>query len=815
MIRKKLLRGLCLTSLVIAAAACQGPGDDSDMEGDVASTPDERGADILAHLAALPEARVLHLDAAAVPRFVMGDLGKIEVATRAADTDFRAALDALAPVFRANAEELVLQKSSTDEDGVHHFRFSQVKNGLRVIGAELLLHARDGVIHAANGNARADLNAARVPEIDEADARRIARDATEAMDVAVKDDVELAYRVSEVNTDRLDLVYAVDVMGMQEDGLPLHDTVLVDALDGTIVQRLPHIHAALTRNVYSAGGGTTLPGTLARSEGQSVVGDGVVNANYDWLGVVHDCYSTLLARDSYDGLGAPITSTVRYGVNNVNAFWNGSQLVFGGGNGTTIANLASALDLTAHEFTHAVTQSTSNLAYTGESGGINESLSDIMASLCEWNLDGKVVSADTWKVGEDVWTPAISGDAMRYMNDPALDGASADHYADYHAAMAVHHSSGISNLAFYLLAQGGTHPRGQTSVSVTGIGIEKAAKTFHRANTQYLTSTATFLDLKAATQAASTWTLALPERDQVLLAWEAVGVGTPNPAPLTNNVAVTGLGGKEGSVAYFSLNVPATASSLTFTISGGTGDADLYVRSASLPTISTYECRPYLPGNSETCTITGIQPGTYYVMLQAFTAYAGVSLQGSFTAPAGYQHLVINEIDYDNIGTDGAEYVEVYNPTGATVDLTGHSLVFINGGDNTAYMTVDLASAGTLTPGQYLVVGSTAVTTPAGAKKIAWSGAQSNRIQNDKEGVALVRGSAVLDKLSYEGGITAAIIPGVGTVSLVEGTVLSSSVADSNTIGLTLGRTPNGQDADNANAEWQVSSTLTPGAANP
>ncbi|AKT43517.1 M4 family metallopeptidase [Chondromyces crocatus] len=811
MIRKKLLRGLALTSLFISAAACQGNDEET-----LLSPRDERGADILAHLAALPEARVLQLDHAAIPRMVMGDLGALQVADALEKTDFNAALTAIAPIFSADAGELVLRRARTDENGEQHFRFSQVKNGLKVIGAELLLHVRDGVITAANGSARADLEAPAAAVIDADEARRIARDATEASDVTVKGEVELAYYLAEGNAEKLALVYSVDVVGMAEDDVPVHDTVLVDAIDRTIVKRLPHVHLALNRRVHNAGNTTTLPGTLARTEGQSLVGDGIVNTNYDWLGAVHDCYRILLLRDSFDGAGGTITSTVRYGVNNVNSFWNGSQLVFGGGNGTTVGNLASALDVTAHEFTHAVTQYESNLAYTGQSGALNESFSDIMGSLCEWFIDGEVVSADTWKIGEDVWTPAISGDAMRYLNDPSLDGNSIDHFADYTPGMDVHHAAGISNLAFHLLAQGGLHPQGRTTVNVTGLGIEKAARIFFSANANYLTSNASFEDAKFATLAAAYSIVGnLADQDQVIRAWEAVGVGTPNPTPLQNGVAVSGLNGAvRGHLSYFSLEVPASASSLSFNISGGTGDADLYVQFGTVPTMTSYQCRPFAAGNSETCTITNIQPGTYHIMLHAWSPYAGVSLQGSFSAPAGHQHLVINEIDYDNISTDNAEYVEIYNPTSRAVDLASHSLVFVNGGDNAVYMTVDLSSAGILDPGQYLVVGSTAVTAAAGAKKINWTGAQSNRIQNDKEGVALIRGSTVIDKLSYEGSITAAIIPGVGTVSLVEGTALAASVADSNAIDVSLGRTPNGQDADNASTDWALSTNLTPGSAN-
>jgi serine protease len=102
---------------------------------------------------------------------------------------------------------------------------------------------------------------------------------------------------------------------------------------------------------------------------------------------------------------------------------------------------------------------------------------------------------------------------------------------------------------------------------------------------------------------------------------------------LTNNVPVTGLSGATGSQAFFTLSVPAGATNLKFEMSGGTGDADLYVKFGSAPTTSVYDCRPYLSGNTETCSITTAQTGTYHVMINGYAAYSGVTLKGSYTVP--------------------------------------------------------------------------------------------------------------------------------------------------------------------------------------
>jgi serine protease len=137
-----------------------------------------------------------------------------------------------------------------------------------------------------------------------------------------------------------------------------------------------------------------------------------------------------------------------------------------------------------------------------------------------------------------------------------------------------------------------------------------------------------------------------------LAAVQAAGGGTPPPPPpptnvLTNGVPVTGLSGAAGTELRYTLVVPTGASNLVFQQSGGTGDADLYVRFGSAPTTSTYSCRPYLNGNNESCTVAAPQAGTWHVMVRGYSAFSGVSLVGSFTAGGGSQPSFFeNTADY-------------------------------------------------------------------------------------------------------------------------------------------------------------------------
>jgi hypothetical protein len=160
--------------------------------------------------------------------------------------------------------------------------------------------------------------------------------------------------------------------------------------------------------------------------------------------------------------------------------------------------------------------------------------------------------------------------------------------------------------------------------------------------------------------------------------------------------------------------------------------------------------------------------------------------------PTGQAKLVINEVDYDQVGTDADGFVEIHNAGDAAADLANVDLVAVNGGDSAEYAREQLT--GTLAAGGYLVV---AIELQNGAP----------------DGLALLEGATLLDALSYEGAITAATIGGQN-YNLVEGTVLPTSVEDSNAVAGSLIRNPNGRDTNDAAADWAFTTTITRGAAN-
>jgi large repetitive protein len=176
--------------------------------------------------------------------------------------------------------------------------------------------------------------------------------------------------------------------------------------------------------------------------------------------------------------------------------------------------------------------------------------------------------------------------------------------------------------------------------------------------------------------------------------------------------------------------------------------------------------------------------------------------------------LVINEVDYDQPGVDTAEFVEIKNTSASPIALMGVELVLVNGASGTSYDSVDLAPAGTLAAGQYLVVGGPAV--PAGTGTKLDPGWTIDAIQNGApDGVALVDmgTSTLIDALSYEGSVTSATTP-YGTFNLVEGTPLAPTVADGNLSAGSLVRLPDGADTNDAATDWTFSAIPTPGVAN-
>jgi Zn-dependent metalloprotease len=312
------------------------------------------------------------------------------------------------------------------------------------------------------------------------------------------------------------LVWRSEVTGRSDLGL--RRLVLLDAQNGKTALHLDMINGAGNRQVCDAGGLDRYVPCLAAnyiaSPGSSLVDD--IKKAYDYAGETYDFYHDVLGRDSIDGAGMTILSTVNYCPTGAtcpyaNAFWNGSQMVYG-------ATYATADDVVAHELTHGVTEKNNGLFYYFQSGAINESLSDIFGEFVDLT-DG--VGTDTpetrWKMGEDLPIGAI-----RDMEDPGLFGdPDSTDSPNWDAntitedlafdSGGVHGNSGVGNKFAFLLTDG-TGAGTFNGVSVTGVGITAAAKVIYRAS-QTMTSATDYRGFAAALRTACTALQSDPDVD--------------------------------------------------------------------------------------------------------------------------------------------------------------------------------------------------------------------------------------------------------------------------------------------------------------
>lgn len=365
-------------------------------------------------------------------------------------------------------------------------------------------------------------------------------------------------------------------------------------------------------NHATSGSGTLWSFTCSNSDEADVNGAyAPINDAHHFGGVVHDMYQSWFGAPP---LNQVLIMKVHYGNSYENAFWDGSSMTFGDG-ATTFYPLVS-LDVTGHEISHGFTEQHSNLEYSGQSGGMNEAFSDMAGEAAEYyDRNG----TNDWLVGAEIFKS--SSGALRYMCNPTQDGASIDNAADYYDGLDVHYSSGVYNKAFCTLAK------------TTGWNTRKAFEVFEAANAVYWTATSNYNDGACGVEKAAVdkgYTKA-----DVTAAFTAVGVscsgGGGGGTVLQNGVPVSSLSGSTGTQLNYTVAIPAGATNLKIAISGGSGDADLYVKFGSAPTTSSYNCRPYLTGNSESCTFAAPSTGTYYVMVRGYTSFSGVTLKATWT----------------------------------------------------------------------------------------------------------------------------------------------------------------------------------------
>jgi vibriolysin len=537
--------------------------------------------------------------------------------------------------------------------GVRNHRYQQTFRGLPIFGEQVVVNEdTNGNISTLFGRKVEGL-ASEIP----AGKPRLSRNSALAIGKAAGLGNRLGFM--RTSAEKSDLMIHIDDNGRarkayvvsyfadtRNGGAPTRPTVIIDAENGKILQQFDNLQHAL---VGTGPGGNTKTGqyeygtnfgfmdvtqsgttcTMNNANVKTVNLNGgttgttafsytcprntvkVINGAFSPLNDAHYFGSVIFNMyQAYMGQ-APLTfqlvMKVHYSTSYENAFWDGSAMTFGDG-ATTFYPLVS-LDVASHEVSHGYTSQNSNLTYSGQSGGINEAYSDIAGEAAEYYNKG----SNDFLVGAEIFK---TGTALRYMANPPLDGRSIGNAANYTAGMDVHYSSGVYNKAFYTLA---TKP---------GWNTQKAFQVFARANDLYWTASTDFNQGACGVQTAASnlgYTVA-----DVTAAFTAVGVscgGGGGTGTTVLNVALPAVA-TGGVSANYSVTVPAGTTSLVFTTSGGTGDADLYVRLGAAPTTTLYTCRPYTGGNAETCTITNPAAGSvYYANVRAYSAYSGVTLK--------------------------------------------------------------------------------------------------------------------------------------------------------------------------------------------
>ncbi|GAA3476362.1 M4 family metallopeptidase [Streptomyces yanii] len=520
-------------------------------------------------------------------------------------------------------EKLVVRDVVQDNDGTTHTRYERTFSGLPVLGGDLIVQESkagetEGVTKASK------VTSAQLKAVDTAADVAPAKAETQALGAAKaagskKTVADRAPRkVVWMAQGKPQLAYETVVGGLQDDGTPNELHVVTDASTGAKLYEWQAIETGTGNTEYSGqvtlgtapsytltdtgrgnhktynlNHGTSGTGTLF-SGSDDVWGDGTpqnaetaaADAHYG-AAETWDYYKNVQGRTGIRGDGVGAYSRVHYGNNYVNAFWDDSCFCMTYGDGSGNAAPLTSLDVAAHEMTHGVTSATAGLVYSGESGGLNEATSDIMAAAVEFYANNATDKGD-YLVGEKIDING-NGTPLRYMDKPSKDGASKDSWYSGIGGVDVHYSSGPANHFFYLLSEGsgaktinGVSYNSPTSdgLPVTGIGRDKAALIWFKALSTKFSSTTNYAAARTGTLAAAgdLYGTTSAEYKAVADAWAGVNVGSRSGggtggkvfqnttrvaipdagAAVTSSVNVTGITGNAPSTLQVGVDITHT-----------------------------------------------------------------------------------------------------------------------------------------------------------------------------------------------------------------------------------------------------------------
>ncbi len=478
-------------------------------------------------------------------------------------------------------QEFVAVDTIVDADGSSHVRMNRTIDGLEVLGGDLVVHRGPATgWQGVSQTLATPLTLATQPTVASSAARtRTLKPAAATSSIV---NLRAADKAPQLLVDALSgtprLAWEVLTLGRQADGTPSRLATYVDARSGQVIRREEQVQTAdgSGQSLYSG----TVPISITQSGSSYTLTDAAhggarttdmknktdspfcgifgscgngsafsspdtsfgngTNANRESAGVdahyggavTFDYFKLVHGRNGIFGNGVGAPSRVHYGNKYVNAFWDGSKMTYGDGDGTSFGPLVS-LDVAGHEMSHGVTENTANLTYSGESGGLNEATSDIFGTMVEFYAANPSDPAD-YLIGEEF--DLARGTGFRRMDNPIADGSSPNCYSANTKNLDVHYSSGVGNHFFYLLAEGsGAKTIGGTAHSsttcngstLTGIGRDAAQRIWFRALDVYMTSGTTYAQARTATlnAAADLYGTGSAQRTAVAAAWSAVSVG--------------------------------------------------------------------------------------------------------------------------------------------------------------------------------------------------------------------------------------------------------------------------------------------------
>jgi Zn-dependent metalloprotease len=468
-------------------------------------------------------------------------------------------------------QDLQVKDVVIDTDGTQHVRFDRTYRGLPVIGGDLVVHqdARGRLTDSSRAEGHNPTVKSTVPHVPARTTAARALAAAPGISAATSEPQLVVWAAD--GTPRL--AWQTTVSGLGKQGQPSGRVVVTDATTGEQIEQFDAEHEATGTGHSEYTGDVTL-GTTLQSDGRyalvdpvrghttkdahnlsassvkassgtlytdadDIWGDGKkfstdrataavdAHANTAWT---YDYYKNTFGRNGIKNDGKGATVFVHVGTNWDNAQWSDACfcMMTGDGNGTTDPEQVD-LDTMGHEMTHGVTSATANLRYSGESGGLNESTSDIFGTMVEWYADNSVDTPDY--LFSDQSTPPW----LRRFDKPSLDGSSADCWTKKVAQLDVHNSSGVGNHWFFLASEGsgsrtinGVAYNSPTcnGSTVTGIGNQKVARIWYRALTVYMTSTTNYKGARAASLSAAKdlYGSGSTEYNAIAAAWSAVSV---------------------------------------------------------------------------------------------------------------------------------------------------------------------------------------------------------------------------------------------------------------------------------------------------